>query len=186
MPVARKVPPKAIEGDHILRHRLLKAGSRTLEIYRTIKYNPGVTSSQLRAVYPSSDPITKLYNEGLIRPHAIQNSRDRAWHVVPENEIGTARVKVDVDVTVYMNERGEYSVSAKLIGQLPYATKGQRVKMITKRFRIAVPKPAEYAREHKKDTVDIEILAKEEDTTPTEESKDLIIETSYTTISTED
>lgn len=141
MPIRRRVVTEQTEKRGMLRHPLLAHGTLTLMAYNFVKAHPGSGRAEMDHFLSSGQPLTDLANEGLIR--RISKGRPYKYVAVPENESGRARDKVLVQVTVFVNKFGEYSIAARMIGQKPTATEDFPREVARKEFDIPVPYPDE-------------------------------------------
>lgn len=124
------------------RHPLLKFGSQRLLIYRFVYENPGVTFKQIKKLTSSGQPVTDLVNAGLLRTEG-ESKQHFQYYAVPENETGPGRDVLVIENTVYINEFGEYSVTARLVGQVATATEDNPQPIHSKTTKISVPSPKE-------------------------------------------
>lgn len=130
------------------RHPLLKLGSSNYELYNTLRRFPASTalelSNKLHIKHETvKRQLRKLKAEGLIADSGERRGNLPCLIVVTENESGFARDKLDVEITVYVNDYGEYSIKAALKGQLPTAVEDNPKPVHTQRYKMAIPKPDE-------------------------------------------
>lgn len=126
---------------HNLRHPMLKPGSPAAMLFRYIAENPGCSTRELRAIYPSGDPITKMVNEGLIEKKG-GHGNTRYW-IIPVNETGQGRDKVEIEIMLFVNSYGEYSIRARMIGQHHTAHEDHPRELLAKTVYLYPPRPEE-------------------------------------------
>lgn len=132
------------------RHPLLKQGSIPHRIYTELKLRPGQTYQQLAEQIlekPQSvnAQLQRMKAEGLIVvvPAQKGNRIISTYRVVDENVTGHARDKVQIRVTVFVNDYGEYSCESIVVGQLATAKEDNPKPVEVHHFYMAVPKPDE-------------------------------------------
>lgn len=135
------------------RHPALKIGSDILAVYQYIKGRAGYTTAEQIVDGLSMHKtavrghLLKLFNEGLIvKGEKTVSSEGRPvdqFRVVKANETGVARDKILVRIAVKVNDHGEYSADAVIVGQLATATEDNPRVIHTHDQLIAVPKPTE-------------------------------------------
>lgn len=140
MPIRRRVTSERNKKTTRLRHPLLAHGKVTAIVYNFIKANPGSNFRDVKHLTSSAQPITDLFNEGLIRPINTEK-RPYKYEAVPENESGARRDKVAVRVIVFANRYGEFSIRADMIGQKPTAHEDFPQEVAMKEFVIDIPSP---------------------------------------------
>lgn len=132
------------------RHPLLKSGLLTKRVFTALKLNPGLTipelASRLTEIPQSvNGALQRMKAEGLVigQPAQKGNRVTTVYRPVIENEGGFARDKVEFEVTVYVNDYGEYSIKAKVTDESPLSYEGNPQPIHSAKFYVAVPKPSE-------------------------------------------
>src|SRR5688572_6786310 len=133
------------------RHPLLRIGSLAQRIFNTLKETPDMTIPELAKLLMEGKQtingmLQRMKGEGLVItvPKQKGNRTVIGYRAVTENETGFARDKVEVEVTFYVNDYGEYSATAKVVNELPGARTSSGLRVIHKHvFYAAVPKPTE-------------------------------------------
>jgi len=132
--------------ENRLRHPRLKLGSHHLRLYNWLELNPDSTYADIKAatdIHPQV--LSDLRNDGLVVQIGKIGPRG-VFRIAPENRTGMGRDKVEIELTVFKNEYGEFSVSSKLIGQMPGAdTDGNPRPVFTKKVSAMIPRDGEPA-----------------------------------------
>lgn len=112
-------------------------------VFKLVSKNPGITRAdvgRITAIHPQV--ASDLVNEGLLI-EGPRKGRSHTLHSVPENAVGLGRDKVEVRVDIYKNEYGEFSIKAKLVGEMPGATEGITRKVASKKLTVYIPRDSE-------------------------------------------
>lgn len=135
------------------RNPLLKVGSLASRIFILLKTEGEKTIDALtRATGEERQSVNgmlqRMKGEGLVfsQPAQKGNRTITTYRAVMENETGFGRDKVEFEVTFFVNECGEYSVTAKVLNELATAREDNPKPIHRARFYAAVPKPNEPAR----------------------------------------
>lgn len=147
---------RASDYDHGGRHELLRTSVTHSALYDYIKDNPDCTRADAcDFVVCNWRRVTDLINEGLVYESGRKSVSDgrmgrggaaKTLRVAEGTEGGRKRDLVHVEVVVSVNEFGEYSCEAKIIGQQPGATEGRKIQVLRKMIAVRVPKPSEFKR----------------------------------------
>lgn len=132
--------------NHLL-HELLRNSVTHLALYDYIRDHPDCTRQDACAfVICNWRRITDLIDEGLVY---VSGKRGQVGllRVVDGGSTGRRRDLLKIQIQVFVNEFGEYSCDAKLIGQQPGATEGNRIIAAKKIIPIRVPRPQENYRQ---------------------------------------
>lgn len=111
--------------------------------------------------------VSEMVNEGLLVPTGEMRllppkyaRRGKVYRRVAENEVGHGRDQVRVDITIKVNEYGEYSAECVIHGQTPHeaarAREGILQTVATRSTTALIPKPEEPYR-IRKAAVDVKI-----------------------------
>jgi hypothetical protein len=137
------------------RHPLLKLGTTSNDIYNHLKTKPGATTAEIAndlaiPYYTAKANVTRLKNQGLVantgktKNDPYSGRPGKCLIAVPENEGGYARDKVELIVTFYVNDFGEYSAVAKIKGQMPTALEDNPQLIHTIEQSVNLPKRGEF------------------------------------------
>jgi hypothetical protein len=113
-------------------------------VYQFIRENPDCITAEITSrTGANHQRISDLVHEGLVEVTGRHNGY-RTYRIVPENATRRGRDRVQVEVTIYVNEFGEYFSESKVVGQVDDADKTkQRRLMMRKAFTVMVPMPEE-------------------------------------------
>lgn len=141
--IRRKKPASHVTPKkHNLRNPLLKQGSTALLVYRYVKDHPGCHAAEIRALVGSGQALSDLVKEGLVRREGEKRT-SYEYFAVPEHETGQGRDRVEVEITLFVNRYGEYSISARMENQNMTAHEDFPVEILRKKVDISVPSPIE-------------------------------------------
>lgn len=135
------------------RHPLLKMGSLAQRLFNRLKANQGQTIQQLATAEKEiaqnvNGMLQRMKAAGLVIVQPINkgNRVVSGYFAVIENEGGFARDELKIECNVYVNEFGEYSIKARILGESPLSHEGNPKRWHQHTFNMAVPKPTEPVR----------------------------------------
>jgi hypothetical protein len=135
------------------RHPLLKNKSLPFRVWTQLKQTPGITIAQIAKFiheeYQSVNGATqRMKAEGLIiTQHGNKGQRVvTTYFPAIENETAFTRDKIEIELVVYVNLYGEYSVRAVVKGQAREAVLYNLKPIQTTNVYVAVPRPNEPAK----------------------------------------
>lgn len=138
----RKTQARRTENQGSGRHPLLKLGSVHLGVWQYIKANPGVTAGDIVKQFGCDrNRISELVKHGLVRYEGTKNKR--RYFVNEGMETGKGRDKVETEITIYVNDYGEFSMAAKLVRQMAGSTEANPRPVLRKRLAFFVPREDE-------------------------------------------
>ena len=124
------------------RHPLLRRPDHFM-VYSYVDENPGSTLLNIRQdLKVKHQRVSELVDAGLLRVVG-KTGKYNQYETVRENMTGAGRDRVEVEVTVYVNEYGEFTADTKVVGQVPFAGDLPRVPVVHKRYTVMVPRPNE-------------------------------------------
>lgn len=154
MPINRRLSEaQQATRDHKGNHPLLKLGSIHNMIWQYVKQHPGATREQIRmgcCIHPNAvnARVNELVNEGLLRETGERRKGDsgrsgKCLEVMPGGNIGRGRDALGIEVRVYVNAFGQYSIEAELLGELDGATSHNPRLIHVKEVIVRIPRPKE-------------------------------------------
>lgn len=136
------------------RHPLLRTGSLAHRIFNFLKTSEDGCTIQQIASHEREIPqsvngmLQRMKRHGLVTTQPINkgNRVVTGYFAVTENESGHARDELAIEVLVMVNDYGEYSAVAQVVGESPLAHEGNPKSWHKHTFTMAVPKPGEPTR----------------------------------------
>jgi hypothetical protein len=173
--------------DHKGNHPMLKVGSVHNMIWQYVKQHPGATREQIRyacSIHPNAvnARVNELLNEGLLREPGGRKAgatgrSGKCLEVMPGGEVGRGRDALGIEIKVYVNAYGQYSITAELLGEMPEAHEANPRLIHTKEVVIRIPRPKEVkeAPNHRKGK-------SSDEETPVEVSAPVVIDVDFTVL----
>lgn len=127
------------------RHPFLRLDSWGLTVYTFIQLNPDCTWADVKETTGAHPQVlSDLQDHGLVK-RTGRRGRGRTFQACPANATGKGRDNVAVSLTIFVNQYGEFSMKAALIGEVDVAAEldSKPRKVATKRINIKIPRPEE-------------------------------------------
>jgi hypothetical protein len=154
MPIKRRLSEaQQAPSDHRGNHPMLKIGSVHNMIWQYVKQKPGSTREQIRfgcSIHPNAvnARVNELINEGLLREtgERVKGASGRSGkclEVMPGGNVGRGRDALGIDIRVYVNAYGQYSIEAELLGEMDQAREANPRLIYVKEVVVRIPRPKE-------------------------------------------
>lgn len=154
MPINRRLsraqqPPT----DHKGNHWMLKLGSTHLMIWQYVKGRPGSTREDIRfacTLHPNAvnARVNEMINEGLLRETGERRigragRSGKCLEVMPGGDVGRGRDALGIEIRVFANNLGQYSIEATLLGEMASSRDHEPTLVYTKEVIVRVPRERE-------------------------------------------
>jgi hypothetical protein len=154
MPINRRLSEaqQAVK-DHKGNHPMLKLGSIHNMIWQFVKQHPGATREQIRFgcnIHPNAvnARVNELLNEGLLFENGetrkgASGRSGKCLEILKGGEVGRGRDALGIDIRVFVNAFGQYSIEAELQGEMPEAREHNPKLVYVKEVVVRIPRPKE-------------------------------------------